>query len=143
MPCSVEWFDDLDAVAADADDALDRLAQPSLFDRLSWFRLTHAHVCPDARLAIARIRRDDASAWLFLTDAGGRRAAPLASWYTLRFAPVLAGEVDLPLLQHLFRAARARFDRISLHPLAADDAPSLKRAGCSHAAKCPPLSTAL
>lgn len=129
MPCSVEWFDDLDAVAADAGDALDRLAQPSLFDRLSWFRLTHRHICPDARLAIARARHESASAWLFLIEAGGRSAAPLSSWYTLRFAPVLTGEADTTLMQHLFRAARTRFDRISLHPLSDGDAPILKGAG--------------
>ncbi|HLZ79323.1 MAG TPA: GNAT family N-acetyltransferase [Sphingomonas sp.] len=128
MPCSVKWFDDLDAVAADAGDALDRLAQPCLFDRLSWFRLTHAHVCPAARLAVARARRIDASAWLFLIETAPRSAAPLASWYTLRFAPVLAGETDPALLQELNRAVRRRFDRISLHPLSGER-PSLDAAG--------------
>ncbi len=128
MPCSVEWFDDLDAVAADAGDALDRLAQPCLFDRLSWFRLTHAHVCPSARLAIARARHGGASAWLFLIETGPRTAAPLASWYTLRFAPVLAGEIDPALMQHLYRAVRRRFDRISLHPLSGER-PQLSAAG--------------
>lgn len=129
MPCSVEWFDDLDLVAADAGDALDRLAQPSLFDRLSWFRLTHRHICPTVPLAIVRVRREDAAAWLFLVEAGRRGAAPLASWYTLRFAPALAGEADSALIQQLYRAVRARFDRISLHPLAGNNAPSLNAAG--------------
>ncbi len=128
MPCSVEWFDDLDAVAADAGDALDRLAQPCLFDRLSWFRLTHAHVCPAASLATVRVRRGGASAWLFLIKTGPRSAAPLASWYTLRFAPVLAGETDPALMQELYRAVRRRFDRISLHPLAGET-PTLNAAG--------------
>lgn len=128
MPCSVEWFDDLDAVAADAGDALDRLAQPCLFDRLSWFRLTHAHVCPAARLAIVRARCGEASAWLFLIETGARSAAPLASWYTLRFASVLAGETDPALMQELYRAVRRRFDRISLHPLAGKK-PILNAAG--------------
>jgi hypothetical protein len=128
MPCSVEWFDDLDSVAADAGDALERLAQPCLFDRLSWFRLTHAQVCPAARLAIARVRRKDACAWLFLIETGPRTAAPLASWYTLRFAPVLAGETDPSLIQELYRAVRQRFDRISLHPLGGEK-PLLNAAG--------------
>jgi hypothetical protein len=129
MPCSVEWFDNWDALAADAGDALDRLAQPCLYDRLSWFRLTHTHICPAAPLAIVRARRGHASAWLFLIESGRRSAAPLASWYTLRFAPVLAGEADPALMQALYRAVRGRFDRISLHPLAGEDAPSLADAG--------------
>ncbi len=129
MPCSVEWFDDLSAVAADAAGALDRIAQPSLYDRLSWFRLTQAHVCPDARLAIARVRQEQASAWLFLMETGRRRAAPLSSWYTLRFAPVLAGETDPVMMRTLFKAVRTRFDRLSLQPLAELDVTLLGGAG--------------
>lgn len=118
MPASVEWFDDMDAVAADAGDALDRACQPVLYDRLGWFRLTHRHVRPDARLAILRVREGHAAAWLFLIDEGHRRASPLGSWYTLRFAPIFSGggETLLPDLAH---AAAARFDTIGLFPLAA------------------------
>jgi CelD/BcsL family acetyltransferase involved in cellulose biosynthesis len=117
MTALVEWFDDLDAVAADAAGALDRAAQPCLFDRLDWFRLTRTHVLPDARLAIARVRRGDASAWLFLIDAGSRIAAPLASWYSLRFGPIFSGASDDALLGNLYQAAGRRFDRVALHPL--------------------------
>jgi CelD/BcsL family acetyltransferase involved in cellulose biosynthesis len=118
MPASVEWFDDLDAVAADAGGALDRARQPLLYDRLDWFRLTHRHVRPNAKLAILRVRAGDAAAWLFLIDEGHRRASPLGSWYTPRFAPVFVanGEVLLP---ELARAAAKRFDVIGLFPLAA------------------------
>ncbi len=129
MPCSVEWFDDLDAVATDAAGALDRLAQPSLYDRLSWFRLTHAYIWPNARLAIVRARQQQAAAWLFLIENGRRRAAPLASWYTLRFAPVLSGEADPAMMQALYRAVRTRYDRLTLHPLTEVDAIALGRAG--------------
>jgi CelD/BcsL family acetyltransferase involved in cellulose biosynthesis len=124
MPASVEWFDDVDALAADAGGSLDRARQLSLYDRLDWFRLTHRHVRPDARLAILRVRTADAAAWLFLIDEGHRRASPLGSWYTLRFAPVFAGDGDT-LLAELTRAAMKRFDAIGLFPLA----PPLPMAG--------------
>ena len=119
MPVSVEWFNDLDAVAADAAGALDRAHQPSLYDRLDWFRLTRAHVLPDAKPTILRVRKDDAAAWLFLIETGRRTAAPLASWYTLRFAPILAGPNAEALLPALFAALAKRYDRVALHPLAA------------------------
>jgi len=117
MTALVEWFDDLDAVAADAAGALDRTAQPCLFDRLDWFRLTRRHILPDARLAVVRVRNENARAWLFLIDAGSRAAAPLTSWYSLRFGPILSAPRDEILIQCLYRAVSRRFDRMTLHPL--------------------------
>ena len=119
MPVSVEWFDDLDAVAADAAGALDRACQPTLYDRLDWFRLTATHVLPDARPAVLRVRDGRSAAWLFLIATGRRSAAPLASWYTLRFAPILSGPTTAALSPALFSALAARFDTVALHPLAA------------------------
>lgn len=123
MAVSVEWFDDLDAVAADAGGALDRANQPRLHDRLDWFRLTRTHIRPDAKLAVLKVREGDATAWLFLIETASRRAAPLSSWYTLRFAPVLTGETAPALLATLFQAAVQRFDAIALYPLDAPLAP--------------------
>jgi Acetyltransferase (GNAT) domain len=102
-----EWFDDLEAVAADAADALDRAAQPLLYDRIDWFRLTRAHIWPKAKLAVARVRR------------GESRPAPtpLASWYTLRFGPVCHGPEADSLLPLLHETLAERFDVIALHPL--------------------------
>lgn len=120
MAVSVEWYDDLDAVAADAGGALDRANQSRLYDRLDWFRLTRTHVLPDTKLAVLRVREGEAAAWLFLIETAPRRAAPLSSWYTLRFAPVLNGGIAPSLLAALFHAAVQRFDVIALHPL---DAP--------------------
>ena len=54
MTVNIALFDDLDAVAADAAGALDRAAQPSLFDRLSWYRLIHDHCPPPGRLLVVR-----------------------------------------------------------------------------------------
>ena len=118
MPVSVEWFSTLDAVAADAAGALDRARQPVLYDRLDWFRLTVAHVLPRATLAILRVRERDSAAWLFLIETGPRTAAPLASWYTLRFAPVLAGPDAGAVMPVLLAALAKRFDAVALHPLA-------------------------
>ncbi len=117
MPVSVEWFSTLDAVAAGA---LDRVRQSVVYDRLDWFRLTVAHIHPHAKLAILRVRDGDSAAWLFLIETGRRRAAPLASWYTLRFAPIFAGDDASALRPALFAALAQRFDVVALHPL---DAP--------------------
>jgi len=87
MNVEVELFDDLDAVARDADGALDRGATASLFERLDWYRLTLAHCPPPGRLLVARAAQGTARAWLFLM-LDRRRASALASWYTLAFAPV-------------------------------------------------------
>jgi CelD/BcsL family acetyltransferase involved in cellulose biosynthesis len=119
MPVSVEWHDDLDAVAADAAGALDRARQPCLYDRIDWFRLTVAHIHPHARLAVVRVREGERSAWLFLIDTGRRAAAPLASWYTLRFAPILSGPDAAAFIPALFAAVARRFDVVALHPIAA------------------------
>jgi CelD/BcsL family acetyltransferase involved in cellulose biosynthesis len=119
MPVSVEWFSTLDAVAADAAGALDRARQRSLYDRLDWFRLTLAHVLPNATPAILRVRAGESAAWLLLVETGRRAATPLASWYTLRFAPIFAGPAADALLPALLGALAARFDTVALHPLAA------------------------
>jgi hypothetical protein len=112
-----KWFDDLDAVAADAAGALDRAAQPCLHDRIDWFRLTRAHILPDAKPAVARVRRGGSTVWLFLIETGRRRAAPLSSWYTLRFGPVRHGPEADSLLPLLYETLAERFDTIDLHPL--------------------------
>jgi CelD/BcsL family acetyltransferase involved in cellulose biosynthesis len=119
MAALVEWFDDLDAVAADAAGALDRAAQPCLFDRLGWFRLTRAHILPDAKLAIVRVTLGEARGWLFLIETGFRTAAPLSSWYSLRFGPILPASNDGALTDALYQAVGRRFDRVALHPLQA------------------------
>jgi CelD/BcsL family acetyltransferase involved in cellulose biosynthesis len=134
MQIGVELFDDLDAVARDAEGALDRAAQASLFDRLDWYRLTQSRATPAGRLLAVRARDGDASGWLFLA-VEGRRAAAFESWYTLRYAASFStGE---PAAQHRLAAAiagklkRLRLAEISLYPLAAGDplAHAFRRAG--------------
>ena len=94
MTVNIALFDDLDAVAADAAGALDRAAQPSLFFRLSWFRLLHKYCPPPGRLTAIRAREDGQSAWLFLA-VEGRTARPYAAWYSLRFDAVGDREADV------------------------------------------------
>ncbi|WP_419825890.1 GNAT family N-acetyltransferase [Sphingomonas sp.] len=127
MAVRLQWHDDLDAVAADAGGALDRAAQPRLYDRLDWFRMTVAHGLSGPPVVL-RARDGEASAWLFLAPAGRRHAAPLASWYTLAFAPVLAGEDAARLLPALFREAARRFDVLTLEPVLSADGGPLREA---------------
>jgi CelD/BcsL family acetyltransferase involved in cellulose biosynthesis len=118
MTVEVELFDDLDAVARDAADALDRAATHSLFDRLDWFRLTLAHCPPPGRLLVARARDGEAGAWLFLAiDRGTARA--FGSWYTLLYQPIMQGHGADALLPAIARALRRhRVARVELSPMA-------------------------
>ena len=120
MLVDVKLFDDLDAAADDAGDALDRARQPRLFDRIAWFRLLLRHVA-QSRIVVARAHREGSRAWLFLADRGGGRAEALGCWYTLGFAPIYA---DAPapldrelLLTALAKALKRRFWWIALAPL--------------------------
>lgn len=118
MACAVELFDDIEAAAADAAGGLDRAAQPSLYDRIDWLRLTARHVLPEARPMITRARCDDGGmAWLWLLDRG-RHAEAFASWYTLSFRPVGSGAP----LEAIARALRGRFATITLAPMPVADA---------------------
>lgn len=84
----VELFECLDAVERDADGALDRERQPSLFNRLSWFRLLQQHCPPPGKLLVARAQdQAGARSWLFLA-VHRRRAHAYANWYTLRFETI-------------------------------------------------------
>jgi hypothetical protein len=93
LAVDVKLFDDLDDVDRDAAGCLEREAQPSLFHRLSWFRLVAKHHPPAGQLLVARARTDDiggpaSQAWLFLAVDGGKGQA-WANWYSLRVSPSL------------------------------------------------------
>jgi hypothetical protein len=124
MLVDVKLFDDLEGAAADAGDALDRAHQPRLFDRIDWFRLLVQHLLP-GRIVVARARRGEDRAWLFLADRGGGRAEALAAWYTLGFTPIYAGAaapLDRELLlTALAKALKRRFWWVALSPLADED----------------------
>ncbi len=111
MTVNIALYDDLDAVAADADGALDRAAQPSLFDRLSWYRLIRDHCPPPGRLLVARA----GGAWLFLAEQG-REAKGYAAWYSLRFDAVGSRQSDV--MTAIAAALRERgLARVELAPV--------------------------
>ena len=83
----ITLFEDLDAVARDAAGALDRAAQPNLFNRLDWFRLLATHCPPPGKLLVLRARGVEGKAWLFL-DVRHPLAECYANFYTLRFDAV-------------------------------------------------------
>lgn len=121
----------IDAVARDANGALDRAAQSSLYDRLDWLRLTGDHVLPADELVVARAGEGDEGAWLFLRDRGRRRAQAFAGWYTLAHAPVFTPGLSLErraALLGVLAAALGGFDRIDLAPLDEGMVAELRRA---------------
>jgi hypothetical protein len=124
LPVDVKLFEDLDAVEADAAGALDRAAQPRLFDRLSWYRRVAEHCPPPGRLLVARA--GDAAgtrAWLFLAVERGR-AKSLACWYSLR-ADMVIIKPDQGGIQDCSEAIAGKLRasglaHLSLYPLAPD-----------------------
>ena len=129
MTVNIALFDGLDAAAEDAAGALDRAAQPSLFSRLSWFRLIHDHCPPRGRLKVVRAREGGRSAWLFLA-AEQRTARAYAAWYSLRFDAV--GDRGDDVMTSLASALRGSgIAKVELAPIA-DPEPlrqAFKRAG--------------
>jgi len=121
---NIALFDDLDSVADDAAGALDREAQPSLFARLSWFRLIHDHCPPKGRLAVLRARDAGGRAWLFLA-VEDRIARAYAAWYSLRFDVI--GDRQGAVMTSLAAAAMARgIVKVELSPVA--DPAALRKA---------------
>jgi hypothetical protein len=123
-------FDDLEAAARDAGDRLGREAQPSLFDRIDWFRLVQEHT-PEGEPRVIRVHNGVASCWLFLS-ARGRYAESLTNWYGLRYGPVVSGPRDRAPLGELARGLRkAGISHIFLEPTEEDEriAAELRRKG--------------
>ena len=121
MAVNIALFDDLDAVARDAGDALTRDAQPVMFDRLDWFRLVNDFTPPKGKPLIVRARNGKASAWLFMAASGGS-AAPLSNWYSLRYGPVVDGADGAAAVHALGQGLRqAGIGELSLSPMNEED----------------------
>jgi CelD/BcsL family acetyltransferase involved in cellulose biosynthesis len=99
----IDLFEDLDAAARAAAGALDRAAQPSLFDRLDWFRLLAGHCPPPGKPLAVRARDGGRSAWLFLA-VRHPVAEAFANFYSLRFDAI--GRRDEDLLTAIAAALR-------------------------------------
>lgn len=126
-----EIFRDLDDAEAKARGTLDRAMQPSLFDRIEWFRRIWQHCPPGDRPLIVRARTDGSDAWLFLAERGSA-AVGLASWYTLAFRPVMTGapseQTARALLVAIARRLRPRFATIGFDHVPAADADAMSGA---------------
>lgn len=124
-------FDNLDAVAADADGKLDRSQQQWMFDRLDWFRLTEKYT-PKGDVTVIKAEHDSAQAWLFLAKSG-YFATLMTNWLCLRSGIVYSGNPDKPLLTDELAGELRRSDihHIYLEPLGdgSDLVRSLKRKG--------------
>jgi CelD/BcsL family acetyltransferase involved in cellulose biosynthesis len=107
-------------------DGLDDAAQPCLFNRLEWFRRTWRHCAPGREPLVVRASDGGAAAWLFLVKQDGMRATGLASWYTLSYRPVFAGNTDAETQMRLLSAIAARLHgevaRVSLDNVPPDSA---------------------
>ena len=120
----IELFEELDALARDAGGALDRASQPSLFDRLDWFRLLAAHCPPPGKLLAVRARDGARRAWLALA-VRHPVAEAYANFYTLRFDAI--GDRDEDLLGAIAAALRdGGLAEVDLAPL--EDPEPLQRA---------------
>jgi CelD/BcsL family acetyltransferase involved in cellulose biosynthesis len=130
-----EIFRDLADAESVAKGSLDRESQPSLFDRLDWFRRTWAYCAPGDRPLIVRARAEGSDAWLFLAETGST-AKGLASWYTLAFRPIVTGmppdATARASVVAMARRLRPRLARIALDHVPEADA-ELLRAGFARA----------
>lgn len=118
MTIDIAAFTDLEAVAADANGALDRPNQASLFDRLEWYRLLVEHCPLPGTPLILRARDEGGTAWLFLLRQG-HRASALANWYSFETGPIFSSIARPQLVEALARHLRDRyrFGAIDLAPL--------------------------
>jgi len=119
LPVDVKLFEDLGAVEADAAGALDRPAQPLLFNRVSWYRRVAEHCPPPGKLLVARAD----GTWLFLAVERGH-ARSLACWYSLR-ADMAIFQPDQSTVRDCSEAIARKVReigvaRVSLYPLALD-----------------------
>ena len=118
LSVEVELFDELEAAERDAGGALDRAAQPSLFDRLDWYRLLAEHCELPGKPIVARASHMQQRAWMFLAVAD-RKASAWANWYSLRWRPI----GDPALFRHILAAFRdGLVPMLELAPLEATDA---------------------
>jgi hypothetical protein len=120
-----ELFDEFDAAEQSARGQLDRASQPSLFERLAWFKLLWKHCPPGRAPLIARARAEQTDAWLFLARTDENQATALANWYTLSFRPIFSGDAPeatrKALLVALARRLASGLSTITLSPVPDSD----------------------
>ena len=125
MPVKCEYHDNFLTAQAAAAGALDREAQPCLFDRLDWLESLHRMALRARTPALLQAKGGDAQGWLPLMQADSGHWIALANWYNFTWAPIFAGadsEVEkLALLRALARLASRHARRLTLAPLPDED----------------------
>lgn len=125
MPVKCEYHDNFAVAQAAALGALDRDAQPCLFDRLDWIESLHRMVMRSASPVLVQARHDAGQAWLPLVGGGSNLLTPLANWYNFTWRPIFAGADDeiakLALLRAIARSARDHCRRLTFFPLPDED----------------------
>ena len=121
MAVKCEYHDNFLTAQAAAAGALDREAQPCLFDRLDWLESLHRIALRDKTPALLQAKGGDAQGWLPLMQAEGGHLVALANWYNFTWAPIFANadsEVEkLALLRGLARLASKHARRLTLAPM--------------------------
>jgi Acetyltransferase (GNAT) domain len=121
LPVKGEYHHNFLTAQAAAAGALDRDAQPSLFDRIDWLESLHRMALRDREPLLLRASDGAAELWLPLMLAGRGHYASLANWYNFHWRPVFAGAGDevtkLSLLREVALQAKAHARRMSLAPL--------------------------
>jgi hypothetical protein len=124
-----ELLTDLDAPGVDPTRQLHREAQPSLFNRRSWFARVWNHFpTPAVSPIIARATSEGSIAWLFLARDTNGNASALANWYSFSFSVVFKGDPDeahrramVTAMAKRLGSAKPAIAKISLGPVARSD----------------------
>lgn len=125
MPVKCEYHDNFLTAQAAAAGALDREAQPCLFDRLDWLETLHRMALRERIPALLRGSEQSRQCWMPMMAVGGGQLMALANWYNFSWRPVFSGaesEVQkLALLRAMAEAAPIHARRITLSPLPEED----------------------
>ena len=125
MAVKCEYHDNFLTAQAAAAGALDREAQPCLFDRLDWLESLHRMALRDKAPALLQAKGGDAQGWLPLMQIGKGHLVALANWYNFTWAPIFTNadsEVEkLALLRGLARLASKHARRLTLAPVPDED----------------------
>jgi hypothetical protein len=121
LPVKCEYHDNFLTAQAAAAGALDREAQPCLFDRFDWIESLHRTSLRHKRPALLHAMRDQAQAWLPLLHIGSGHLSALANWYNFTWAPIFANaqsEVErLSLLRAIAQTAKLHARRLTFAPI--------------------------
>jgi hypothetical protein len=125
VPVKCEYHDNFPTAQAATAGALDRDAQPCLFDRLDWLESLHRGALRDHKPALLHAADHDGQCLMPLMEAGQGQLAALANWYNFSWRPIFKGaksEVErLGLLRGLADLAAKHARRITLSPLPDED----------------------